>query len=86
MQRMEIVKHLRKLIPILLLALLTIIGISQSNYSGRIQENQQKINLISNLSNVDCYTYVRVYENGFWWIYVYDCEGILIEIIRDDED
>lgn len=79
-------KHIRKLIPVVLFALLSIIGISQSNYSERISENKQKINIISNLSNVDCYTYVRVYENGHWWIYVYDCEGYLIETVLDDED
>ena len=78
--------YLRKLIPVLLFVLLSIIGISQSNYSEQIPDNKQEINITSNLSNVDCYVYVRVYENGHWYTYVYDCDGNFLEVIMDDED
>jgi len=79
-------KHLRKLTSIFLFVLLSIIGISQSNYSVRISSQNQKIRNISIISYVDCYTYERIFENGHWWIYVYDCDGNFIEMILDDDD
>ena len=34
----------------------------------------------------DCYTYKRVFINGEWWIYVYDCDGILIKMYLENEE
>lgn len=79
-------KHLRKLTSILLFVLLSIFGISQSDYSIQSPSQNQNIRNVSILSYEDCYTYVKVFENGHWWIYVYDCEGRLIDIILDDDD
>jgi hypothetical protein len=36
--------------------------------------------------NISEYTYVRVFENGKWWIYVYDSDGRLINIYLDEDD
>ena len=33
----------------------------------------------------DCYTYERVYVSGQWWIYVYDCDGVLIKVYLDED-
>ncbi|MBL7127904.1 MAG: hypothetical protein ISS16_02855 [Ignavibacteria bacterium] len=32
----------------------------------------------------DCYTYERVYISGEWWIYVYNCDGILVKTYIDN--
>lgn len=35
---------------------------------------------ILELTDEDCYTYERVFINGEWWVYVYNCEGQLVEV------
>ena len=46
---------------------------------------QNKENTIKLLDD-DCYTYERVFINDQWWIYVYDCEGVLINAYLEYED
>ena len=79
-------KFFKKLTSIFIFVLLSIIGISQSNFSIQNPAQNENIKNVSILTYMDCYTYERVYENGHWWIYVYDCDGVLIEMIIDDED
>lgn len=50
-------------------------GKSESNFKKAGQSQGKQIQL----SIADQYTYVRVFKNGIWWIYVYDGE-ILIDI------
>jgi hypothetical protein len=35
-------------------------------------------------SNEDSYVYVRVYENGAWWIYIYTQDGIYVAKYIDE--
>jgi hypothetical protein len=37
-------------------------------------------------SNYANYIYVRVFEEGAWWIYVYDIDGVLIDKYIDPTD
>lgn len=56
--------------------------IIETNINPSVQNKENVFELIEE----DCYTYERVYINGQWWIYVYDCEGILINVHLEDED
>lgn len=48
------------------------------------KQGNNKVNLYvlrDNFTN----TVIRVYENGSWWIYVYDEDGTLVVIYPDEE-
>jgi hypothetical protein len=37
-------------------------------------------------STVEEYVYVRVFENGQWWIYVYTLNGSFVVVIPDEDE
>lgn len=79
-------KVLKNLFSIFLTAGLLTTGVSQ--FSNAIQDPSysQSINKITELYDEDCYTYERVFIDGKWWIYVYDCDGNLVNVYIEPEE
>ncbi len=41
---------------------------------------------LNSTSTVEEYIYVRVFENGQWWIYVYALDGSFIVVMPDEDE
>lgn len=78
-------KVLNKIFSICLLAGLLTAGVSFSDISVQNPHTAQHTLNVLNIADEDCYTYDEVFENGLWWIYVYDCDGNLVEVYIDPE-
>lgn len=55
-------------------------------YSANLTEGRSIISQADS-GMQDCENYrVRVFSNGSWWIYLYDCHGNLIGIYADPDE
>jgi len=70
---------------ICLLAGLLTAGVSFSNVSFKDLQSVQSTSAVLDLAGDECYTYERVLIDGVWWIFVYDCDGHLIDVYIDTE-
>ena len=74
-----------KFFSICLLAGLLTAGVSFSNDSFKDLQSVQSTSVVLDLADDDCYTYERVLIDGVWWIFVYDCDGHLIDVHIETE-
>jgi hypothetical protein len=65
---------MNKIILSLVLTLSLVLGFSSIKASEVINRNPVTIET----SNLDTYIYIRVYENGSFWIYVFTEDGIFV--------
>ena len=73
-------KRLKKFFSICVLLILLTPGLLQSSITKQNPPTKLNTMDIIELTDEDCYTYERVLINGEWWIFVYDCDGNLIEV------
>ena len=74
-----------KFFSICLLAGLLTAGVSFSNVSFQNLHSVQSTSAVLDLADDDCYTYERALIEGVWWIFVYDCDGHLIDVHIETE-
>lgn len=60
--------------------------ISLFSISKQISYASNDNECVIEFADEDCYTYERIFINGQWWIYVYDCDGVFLTCYLDDED
>ena len=68
-----------------LFIILSFLSVLFLNPFDTFAENKQGIETNKSFVNLDDdeYTYVRVYIEGLWWIFVYDKDGRLIDVYLD---
>lgn len=77
-------KVFKKIFPICLLIGLLTACFSQSNFSKQYSLTTVRTISVLDLTDDDCYTYERVFIDGLWWIFVYDCDGIFVKSYLDE--
>jgi|GEM_PF-1901270 len=69
---------MKKILLTIIFTIVFLIGFNVTESKASVLSDGQ----ISLQSSNDTYVYIKVYENGIWWIYTYTTDGLFVSKIE----